>query len=70
MKDISYFLRIALIQSAFDTRIFPKFSLTLRADLPRLLYLLAIKAFDMLYFIKLHAINLTSLFELILLIVA
>ncbi len=70
VKDVLYFLLIIFIQSTKQTGIFPKFNLTLHAFLCWHLYFLALQAFDMLYFLELHPLNLTSLFELEFLIVA
>lgn len=70
MKDISYLVRIILIQPTHNTCILAKLNPTLDAVLLGLLYLLAVETFYVFDLIELHPIYLTSLLKCVLLIVA
>jgi hypothetical protein len=64
MKDVVDFLWIVFIQPARNAGVLSKTQVTFFALLGRFLNLVAMEAFDVLYFFKLHALGLASLFEL------
>ena len=68
MKNVFHFLRVIFVKPAEKAAVFSEFNATFDAIYSWLLYLLTTETFHMLNLLKQHAIDLTALFKLKLLV--